>query len=79
MVELVLTDLWKAYKHHLHKKQWHKNIVTEAFTSLLTKDILENSHLKTTAEDEVLYIPTTVNEATSVNENLSTSNKEIIV
>ena len=57
MVGIVVTDAWRAYWHHLHKKHKHKLNEIENFANLLAKDMLDNTFKKTTAEEEVLYIP----------------------
>jgi len=60
MVGLVVTDAWKAYRHHLHKKHRHKTIEIEAFANLLAKDMLDNRFKSLTSEEEVLYIPSAI-------------------
>ena len=57
MLGIVITDAWKAYCHHLHKRNCHKNMEIEDFANLLAKDMLENKLCNSTMEKEVLFIP----------------------
>ena len=54
---MVVTDCWKAYRHHLPARHPHKQIEILAFGNKLAKDMLDNGFARQAGGDQVLFIP----------------------
>ena len=54
LFSLTVTDCWRAYRHHLHKRHRHKNIGIAEYASLLAKDLLENRMSRSIPDTERL-------------------------
>jgi hypothetical protein len=54
---MVVTDCWKAYRHHLPPRHPHKQLEILGFANKLAKDMLDNGFSKQAGGDQVLFIP----------------------
>ena len=54
VVEICITDAWKAYRFHLNRQHRHKDMEMKDFVSALAHDMLHNDldSLSLTAEEE---------------------------
>ena len=75
MLGIVITDAWKAYKHHLHERHKHKQVEIESFANLLASNMLHNKFSTLTLVDKVLYISR--DKSFDLNEN--DTNEELFI